>query len=521
MRLSTPACPRSSMRQRRWLRRGAPLLLALCLLLLAPPPASAHPLGNFSINRYSRLLLQNGQILLHYVVDMAEIPAFQEQSRIDVDGDGISAAEQTAYLQQQVAAFQANLRLTVDDGAPLPLAVQSQSLTFPAGQGGLDTLRLELDFVVEMPAASAWAVQYEDGNYAGRLGWQEIVVQAGADVALRHSSAPAASISQELRQYPQDLLQSPLTVNAAQFQFQPSAAASAFVNPTSASASGAPASQSSLADRFGGSRFGSDRFADLLNGSASSGFVLATFLVAFGLGALHALSPGHGKTIVGAYLVGSRGTARHALFLGLTTTVTHTAGVFLFGLLVLFASETILPDRLYPWLGVFSGLLVAAIGYSLLRGHWRRLRGGAPEPDHSQETGYHYHLGVGHTHLPASQSSGRARASGRVTWRSLLALGISGGLLPCPSALVVLLSAIALGQTGLGLLLIGVFSLGLASVLTGIGLALVYAGRFLQRFPMRATRLTRLLPVGSALFITLAGAGITVQALLQAGVINY
>ncbi|GAB4145168.1 MAG: hypothetical protein Fur0021_02210 [Candidatus Promineifilaceae bacterium] len=517
MRLSMPACSRSPIRHRRWLRRGAPLLLALCLLLLAPPPASAHPLGNFSINRYSRLLLQNGQILLHYVVDMAEIPTFQEQSRIDMDGDdGISTAEQTAYLQRQVAALQANLRLTLD-GAPLPLAVQSQSLTFPAGQGGLDTLRLELDFVVEMPAASSWAVQYEDGNYAGRLGWQEIVVQAGADVALRSSSAPAASISQELRQYPQDLLQNPLTVNVAQFQFQPSTAAVAATHPASS-----PVSQSSLADRFGGSRFGNDRFADLLNGSASSGFVLATFLVAFGLGALHALSPGHGKTIVGAYLVGSRGTARHALFLGLTTTVTHTAGVFLFGLLVLFASETILPDRLYPWLGVLSGLLVAAIGYSLLRGHWRRLRGSATQaPDHSQETGYHYHLGVGHTHLPANQSNGRARVHERVTWRSLLALGISGGLLPCPSALVVLLSAIALGQTGLGLLLIGVFSLGLASVLTGIGLALVYAGRLLQHFPMRATRLTRLLPVGSALFITLAGAGITVQALLQAGVINY
>lgn len=518
MRPSTPACPRLPLRQRRWLRFGAPLLAILCLLLLAPRPAFAHPLGNFSINRYSRLLVQNDQILLHYVVDMAEIPTFQEQGRIDSDGDarsggrGISAAEQDAYLQQQAAALQANLRLTLN-GAPLPLVLRAQSLSFPAGQGGLDTLRLTLDFVAEMPAAempaaSSWSVQYEDGNYVGRLGWQEIVVQAGAGVALRQSSVPSVSISQELRQYPQDLLQSPLAVNSARFQFQPVAPLPAAVGSAAANSLSVPAGQSNLA-----ARFGSDRFADLLNAPASSGFVLATFLVAFGLGALHALSPGHGKTIVGAYLVGSRGTARHALFLGLTTTVTHTAGVFLFGLLVLFASETILPDRLYPWLGVLSGLLVAGIGYSLLRGHWRRLRGSAA-PDHSQEMGYHYHLGVGHTHLPA------ANQSGRVTWRSLLALGISGGLLPCPSALVVLLSAIALGQVGFGLLLIGVFSLGLASVLTGIGLALVYAGRLLQRMPARAHRLTRLLPVGSAVFITLAGAAITVQALLQAGVIN-
>ncbi len=502
MRLPTPACPRSPISKRRWLRYCAPLALCLCLLLLAPQPASAHPLGNFSINRYSHLLLQHDQILLHYVVDMAEIPTFQERSTIDVNGDGISTAEQTAYLQQQVAALQVNLHLKVD-GNSLPLAVHSQSLTFPAGQGGLDTLRLVVDFLAEIPAAAAWSVQYEDGNYAGRLGWQEVVVQAGQGVTLLQSSVPDTSISQELRQYPQDLLQSPLSVNAAQFQFQPAMAAGSSANPASG-----PASQASLPGRFG-----SDRFADLLNGSASSGFVLATFFVAFGLGALHALSPGHGKTIVGAYLVGSRGTARHALFLGLTTTITHTAGVFLFGLLVLFASETILPDRLYPWLGVLSGLLVATIGYSLLRGQWRRLRGSAAH-DHGQETGYHYHLGVGHTHLPA------ANANGRITWRNLLVLGISGGLLPCPSALVVLLSAIALGQTGFGLLLIGVFSLGLASVLTGIGLLLVYAGRLLQRMPTRAHRLTRLLPVGSALFITLAGVGITVQALLQAGVIN-
>jgi len=253
-------------------------------------------------------------------------------------------------------------------------------------------------------------------------------------------------------------------------------------------------------------RFSSDRFAELITiDNPGPGLLAGILLLAFALGAAHALTPGHGKTIVGAYLVGSRGTARHALFLGLTTTVTHTAGVFAFGLLVLFASQFIVPEQLYPWLGVLSGLLVVAIGFSLLRGRWREWRN-KPGADHSQLEGYHTHFGIGHTHTPPTGNN--------VSWRNLLALGVSGGLLPCPSALVLLLSAIALQKVTFGLLLIVVFSFGLASVLTGIGLALVYAGRFLARIGTGNGRFAQALPVFSAFFITLAGLGITTQAIL-------
>jgi ABC-type nickel/cobalt efflux system permease component RcnA len=258
----------------------------------------------------------------------------------------------------------------------------------------------------------------------------------------------------------------------------------------------------------GSSRFSSDRFAELITvGNPGPGLLAGVLLLAFGLGAAHALTPGHGKTIVGAYLVGSRGTAKHALFLGLTTTITHTAGVFAFGLLVLFASQFIVPEQLYPWLGVLSGLLVVTIGFSLLRGRWRDWRK-KPDIDHSELEGYHTHFGIGHNHTPATNE---------VSWRSLLALGVSGGLLPCPSALVLLLSAVALQRVAFGLLLIVIFSFGLASVLTGIGLTLVYAGRWFSRLDMGNGRWAKALPVFSALFITLAGIGITVQALVQTG----
>jgi ABC-type nickel/cobalt efflux system permease component RcnA len=310
--------------------------------------------------------------------------------------------------------------------------------------------------------------------------------------------------------------------------------------------------------------------------------------VAFLWGGLHSLTPGHGKTVVAAYLVGSRGTARHAIYLGLVTTLTHTAGVFLLGVVTYFASRTILPERLFPWISLVSGALVVTIGISLFAS---RLRGVLHLPARAQRHGYtekhamtvtakaaapplqgdpvravpiavrkrgfppvrvpvrgtvhrpidgdvhshgadghwhshphestsththgsedhdHGHGPAGHTHLPPGGKSGQ------VTWRSLLALGISGGLLPCPSALVVLLGAIALNRVGFGILLVLVFSLGLASVLSGIGLLLVYSRRFFDRLPVPG-RLTRVIPVGSALFITILGLGITLRALGQLG----
>ena len=100
----------------------------------------------------------------------------------------------------------------------------------------------------------------------------------------------------------------------------------------------------------------------------------------------------------------------------------------------------------------------------------------------------------------------------QITWRNLLALGISGGLIPCPSALVVLLGAIALNKIGFGLVLVLAFSLGLAGALTAIGILFIYAGRLFERFPSQR-RILRLLPALSALFVSLIGAAIIWKAL--------
>ena len=564
--------------------RLAALALAAVLLLATAALTAAHPLGNFTISRYSAIALDGDAAGVLYVIDMAEIPTFQERQSMDGDGDGaVSAAEEAVYLARIAPHLAAGLRLTVDD-EPIALTPEASSLTFPPGQGDLPTLRLELSLSAALPDGDGpLSIVFEDVNYPDRLGWREVVLSAAAGTLLE-SSVPAQDLSNQLRAYPADLLQAPPDVSRAEARYAPRGAV------LDAGGRGDETAEPATA----ANRFSQDEFANLLSRTLDTPAALAAaMLVAVGLGAAHALTPGHGKTIVGAYLVGSRGTARHAIFLGLTTTITHTAGVFALGFLVLFASEFILPEKLYPWLGVLSGLLVVFIGASIFRGHFAHWlahrRGDAHDHGH-----YHFHFGKGHSHAtddgrqtmnPAPGPSGRSTADGaplftqpptaagpvgalsfaRVTggsatatqlsprrnrghdqyaphhshdhdhshhhhtlpadprealrWRSLLALGISGGLLPCPSALILILSAIALRQVGVGMALIFAFSVGLAGVLTGIGLFMVYAGRFLERLPIRHTTLTaRLLPMASAAFITVAGLAITWRALGEAGV---
>jgi nickel/cobalt transporter (NicO) family protein len=512
------------MPMKRWL---FPTMIALLLVLARTPArAEAHPLGNFTVNQYSRLEVDRDTVRVRYIVDMAEIPAFQERQAMDGDGDGqVSDAEGAAYLAQQSPAFIAGLRLMVND-APAALQIKNQRLSFPEGQGGLLTLRMEFDLTATTAGATQpIAIDYRDGNFAERIGWREIVVRPGDGVALSNTTAPVQDQSDELRNYPQDMLTSPLNVREARVGATLAATSSSAVTASASAAN--PASVRVP-----------DQFANLIASKELTPATIAlALLLALLLGAGHALTPGHGKTIVAAYLVGARGTAKHAIFLGITTTITHTAGVFAIGFVTLWISNYILPEQLYPWLEFISGVLVIGIGLVLFRGRLtsflrrrtndeRRTTNDDHVHDHSHDHDHdhahshdhahahsHDHGPGGHSHMPPGADGGP------VTWRGLLALGISGGLLPCPSALVVLLSAIALHRVAFGMLLIVAFSIGLAGVLTGIGLLLVYARRLFERFPTDG-RLLQALPIASAAFVTLAGVVIAAGALVQAGVLR-
>jgi nickel/cobalt transporter (NicO) family protein len=367
-------------------------------------------------------------------------------------------------------------------------------LAFPPGQAGLRTTRLEVVFAGPRLAGRS-SIAYHDTNYAGRIGWKEITVRAGAGAHALSSTVPSKSISEELLAYPKNLLQSPLDVDSARLSVQPGPGDS-----------GAPTllPRSVLEQRVAVRAVADGGFARLIaRDRLSVGFVLVSLLVAMFWGAAHAFSPGHGKSIVAAYLVGSRGTARHALFLGLTVTVTHTIGVFALGLVTLSLSAFVVPDHLYPWLNLVSALLIVAVGLSVLRWRLREWRKAGTSHSHSHSHGLHHQHGHDHHHEHERDLA--------LSPRRLLGIGISGGIVPCPTALVVLLAAISLHRVGYGLVLILAFSFGLAAAMTGIGVVAVSAKRVFSRVDFDGG-LIRLLPAVSALVVLGLGLAMTVRA---------
>lgn len=532
-------------------RRAITIITALWLFLALPTAAFAHPLGNFTINHYAGLNVSREKITIDYVLDMAEIPAFQEIALFDANGNGQPDSAETApYHSAKCESLRSDLDLRVNN-QPATLALSSSSIEFPAGAGGLPTLRLTCTFNTSLTNETT-NISFTDNAYSERLGWREIVV-TGEEVGLQGEFA-STSLSQRLTAYPDDMLSSPLDQREISFD----------VDPTSVSG----ASQTATQQNSSLNTTREDAFTQLIT---LENLTLPTILLALGIsfvwGAMHAMTPGHGKTIVGAYLVGSRGTIKHAMYLGLTTTITHTLGVFALGLITLFASQYIVPETLYPWMSLLSGLFVVAIGLHLfiqrfrssgVRGWPGRLKPGiqglqpAYSPavqstkaeqsnhahahrfvlasaqnhshahghvhphDHDHHTDHSHHHGHGdhdhghgdHSHMPPQE----------ITWRSLLALGISGGLIPCPSALVVMLGAIAMNRIGFGMILVLVFSLGLAGALTAIGMMFIYAGRFFEKFPSQG-KVLQFLPVVSALIVSAIGVAISIKALTEIGLI--
>jgi ABC-type nickel/cobalt efflux system permease component RcnA len=475
------------------------VLLAMSCVVLG------HPLGNFSVNQYSRLEVGSSSVKVRQVVDMAEIPTFQLSPEIDTDADGaMSQAELDAFGVVLTPQLLSKLSLSVN-GLPVQLRAVDTKISTISGSGGLPTLRAEWDLAGDLKGLNdVNRVSFQNGNYPERLGWNEIVIKRDAGVNVFDSDAFGSGVTDEIHSYPQASLDAPLRERSAAFSF---------------SSKPAPENSKTLLNRDGkaSAAVQKDKLAELIAvPEVTPAIALFGLLVAFGLGALHALSPGHGKTVVGAYLVGSRGTFRHAVFLGLTVTVTHTLGVFALGLITLFASNYILPERLMPILSFFSGALVLFIGLSMFKsrllaslggdqgGHTHSHGGHTHSHDvHAHDGHAHTHDGSTHTHMPPE----------RLTWRGLLALGISGGLLPCPSALVLMLSAISLNRVGYGLVLTVVFSLGLAVTLTAVGLAFLFLGKIFDRPGLAQNRIVKIVPVFSAFVIVCLGAAICYSSL--------
>ncbi|MEP6638832.1 MAG: hypothetical protein ABJC39_05730 [Chloroflexota bacterium] len=540
-------------------RRGFAVFLALAGVVLVPAIAAAHPLGNFTINHYAGIRVEPDRVLLDVVIDQAEIPTFQARLDFDTDGDGeVSDAETDAGRVTACKGLEPSLGLGID-GVRQTLVLTEAGLTFPPGVGGLSTMRIVCGFVAATGSAlpAGTRLTFADTSFPDRLGWREIVEEGsgmrleGTDGALRTTGSsgrltnyPTKLLTQALADTKVSMVAMPGGPTLAPFEIpdaSPVPGAAVVPGASTAPVAGVaatpgvavPASPApAIASVPGGVTSGDlpsiFRAADL-----SPIVLLISILTAAVLGAGHALTPGHGKTLMAAYLVGTRGTPLHAAGLGLSVTLSHTLGILVLAALVVGAQGFLPPDVIVKAMPFVAAISIVLIGGWMLFGEGRR-RWRAPAPnaahahthgdehehghdhppeaahapaaaqphaaalapaaayahadaephDHGSDTdhghaqgsaasGEHSHGGITHSHLPPAGTA--------ISWRSLFVLGLAGGLIPSTSALLILLGSIAAGRPAFGFVLVVAFGLGMALVMSGIGLVLVLARGRLDR----------------------------------------
>ncbi|MFI6036463.1 nickel transporter [Streptomyces sp. NPDC051315] len=552
------------MNSRRVFASGAAVLTAGCALALIPSTsAGAHPLGNFTVNRYDGLVAAPGHLRVDHVEDLAEIPA--TQAKPDIERLGL-----TAWARQRCAAAATDSALTVD-GRPVALTAGAARAVVRPGQAGLDTVRVECRLTAPLPEEETVSLGFRGAGASSGPGWREITAR-GDRMTLTASDVPAESLSDGLTDYPQELLSSPADTATASLRVRPGGAALVEGERDAPAASVLPR--------------GADRWTRALDSLVARqdltlGFAALALVVAVGLGAMHAVAPGHGKTLMAATAAarGGRARMRDVLPLAASVTVTHTLGVVALGLLVTAGSAA--APSVIGWLGLASGALVLCAGATLVRRAWhtrRHGRGpahahtrphehttaparelalvGAPadhthhghgyaqghghaqdgpgndhghdhhdehahdhphEHDHSHSHSHddhHHNHGHGHAHTHGGSTHTHSTAP---TLRGTILLGFAGGLVPSPSAVVVLVGAAALGHAWFGLLLVVAYGVGLALTLTAAGFAVVRLGagaaRFLDRGPRWTTHpvaalVRRNVPLWSALLVVALGAGL-------------
>ncbi|MFF9361402.1 HoxN/HupN/NixA family nickel/cobalt transporter [Streptomyces griseoluteus] len=544
------------------LRRSLAVLAGACAVLLGPAPvADAHPLGNFTVNRYDGLVAAPGRLHVTHVEDLAEIPA--TQAKPDLARLGTAR-----WAELRCAEAARGSEVTVD-GRRITLTVSAARAELRPGQAGLETLRLECAESAPLPTGATVSVGFHSAGVSSGPGWREITAR-GDRMTLSRSDVPRTSVSRELTSYPAGLLSSPADTSTARLTLRPGGAA---LSPER------DAPGASVLPR------GADRWTRALGDLVARrdltlGFAALALLVAVGLGAAHALAPGHGKTLMAAAAAarGGRARLRDVLPLAASVTVTHTLGVVALGLLVTAGSAA--TPSVVAWLGVASGALVLGAGVNLVRRAWRgrmaqaghthehvpaaevevrapALVGGGDGGEahvathHGAGAHSHAHGGEGHvamhhgagahspTHVGEAHAGAPRGAEAHThshgghthshptapTLRGTLLLGFAGGLVPSPSAVVVLVGAAALGQAWFGLLLVVAYGIGLALTLTAAGFAVVrlgaVAGRLLDRNQARRAHpltvlLRRTIPLASALAVLLLGAGLMLKGVASA-----
>lgn len=479
-----------------------PRILAAFVLLacsvFASATAQAHPLGNFTINHLARVSIDhgNGTLKIHYVLDIAEIPSFQF---MQANGGQWNTGSLEQFAREEVPVVTNGLHLTID-GNVTPLRTVSQKAVTRPGAGGLPILRWVGEFKAALPdKAGTHRVALDDQVYADRrIGWKDLLAGQQQDP------------TNDLRSYPSALIGSPRRI--AQITFRTDGRQIAEVIRSEDATPQIASSTSWIAPTA---------LADMFTQTAQTPlFIFLTILAALGLGALHALEPGHGKALLAFTLIGARATPKQAVILAGSLTLAHTIGVFILGI-VLFAATGFVSEQIYPWITLVSGAVIAVIGARSLarfvharRGHAHTHEhehdGSAPhEHDHHHSHDHDRSDGHGHSHvIPGSQPLGFSNA----VWAAM-----SGGIAPCPAAIVVLLAALRLHHLAYGMALIVVFSIGLAAVLSGLGLAVVRGAAWLST-RSSYERFAAFGPLITASVISIVGSVMLAQGIQQQGV---
>ncbi|MGA7356497.1 MAG: hypothetical protein WBW76_13790 [Candidatus Cybelea sp.] len=456
-------------------RAGAFAFWATCLWLAAIGGAAAHPLGNFTINHLARIDARGNRLHVHYVLDIAEIPTFQIMHAADW-----TAARARVWGNGE-AGLVAQSFVVRADGEGLTLRLENTWLRTRPGAGGLPILYWTADYSTALPSRAAISVS--DRVYADRrIGWKDIVFPGEADP------------TSELRSYPSALIGSPRQNDEATFDVTDGHITHVRISGDASEAWG-PTSivrSSLLSDLF--SRNGQTPL-----------WILFTVLAAFGLGVLHGLEPGHGKALLAFTLVGSRATFKQAAILAGALTFAHTIAVLLLGVL-LFIAAGLATESLFTWITIASGAAVTAIGARSL----------AVTILHRYQ---HAHAHA-HSHTDGDRHSHALPGSAPLHFPSAVVAAMSGGIAPCPAAIVVLLTALHLHRVGYGLALIVIFSLGLATILTGLGIAVVRGAAWLSRRSL-FERIARNAPLVTATVISIIGASMLAQGLIGEGLRLY
>ncbi|MBX3180041.1 MAG: sulfite exporter TauE/SafE family protein [Candidatus Hydrogenedentes bacterium] len=543
-------------------------LIAACCLLGAPA-AFAHPLGDFSINQYFILDATGPRPAVHYLLDVAEIPSFTELDLLDRDFDSeVSQDEVNTYLAQRIPQLAGQIELQIN-GEPAPLAADRYKLILLEGNAGMVVFNILLTLESEAgwPDGEAIKLSLASRNYPDEQGTRECLVLAGPNYQDATADLPASELGNQAP-VPQEAIAAPVYGNrgaAFTLQLRPAQGAGAPGATPEEALEFAWTSTARLAAEMGEPGMGAGIAAALIDsgfreadpgaakpllqvadgvdantvasGTRQAPDTLAArlmnrmsaivrtrdlppllfalgLLIAAALGMGHALSPGHGKTVMAAYLIGERGTAWHAIALGIVVTLTHTWSVILLGLVTLYFEGWLSEDQVNFWTGIISGGIIVAIGLVLFRRRYQQFLASA------QGAGAAWRLDHGHDHALESGAPGPELAAAPSFW-NVVWLGVSGGVVPCPAALIVLLLALKVGRLAYGLALILAFSLGLALVLVIIGLLVVRASQSMRQRQIAAHPLFQLLPLGSAALITLLGGWVMVWTLLQFDILRF